>query len=385
MSYILEIWEQPSHIPYPQSADAVAEQVMQMQDVKTEQNPKFILLADMLVKQLPDLHRLMLAGDESSAWTDSPLDGYCDDAVYNLGIDLTKIEEILPLLLTCTQQLKLSVSDPQTGEAWLGNGIYLEVGQAAKPVTIPVFTPPNKLDEIKIPNNKDVQKLFIEQITPFMKQHGFQLLKKEKTFVKYSDDGYFLLKVAQGSKEYNEGNIYLFASGVHWSIERLKALALQQPVPQGILDNSTYVIDSQVWLDFKNIPRAECPIFMGLVRGGYRVENYNVFPQIITHFQQQFESTLLHLFEQASNLPTLYYWFNKPYEERFITYIECGGGDCGFSLLFLAYLIKSADFLSIIERHSRFASVLKQAGRYDHANKIEMCIDYVEQHLIHQS
>lgn len=48
MSYTLEIWEQPNDIPYPQSANAVVAQVLQMQDVKTEQNPKFISLANML-------------------------------------------------------------------------------------------------------------------------------------------------------------------------------------------------------------------------------------------------------------------------------------------------------------------------------------------------
>lgn len=374
MSYILEIWEQPIDISYPQSADAVAAQVLQMQDVKTEQNPKFISLANMLVKQLPDGHHLKQSGDESdsSAWTDSPLDGYCDDAVYNLGIDLTRIEEILPLLLTCTQQLKLSVSDPQTGEAWLGNGIYLEVGQAAKPVAIPVFTPQNKPDEIKIPNNKDVQKLFIEQITPFMQQHGFQLLKKEKAFVKHSDDGYLLLEVAQGSKEYNEGNIYLFASGVHWSIERLKALALQQPAPQGILENSTYVIDSQVWLDFKNIPWAECSVFMGLARGGYRVENYNIFPQIIAHFQDQFVNKLLPLYEQGQDLKKLYEWFSRPYGERIIGFLISGNAFYSQNLLFLAFILKVSELQDVIERHKKYAIEKTRT-------EILQCIDYIQQ------
>lgn len=377
MSYLLEIWEQPSHIAYPQSADAVAAQVLQMQDVKTEQNPKFISLANMLVKQLPDLHHLMLAGDESegSVWTDSPLDGCCDDVVYNLGIDLTRIEEILPLLLTCTQQLKLSVSDPQTGEAWLGNGIYLEVGQAAKPVTIPVFAPKNKPDEIKIPNNKEVQKLFIEQITPFMQQHGFQLLKKEKAFVKHHEDGYLLLKVMQGANRYNEGNVYLFASGVHWPIERLKASALQQQIPQGILPNSTYVINSETWLGFKDVSRVECPVFMGLDRRGYCVENYNVLPKIIAHFQAQFENELLPLYKQGQDLKKLYEWFNRPYNERTIGFLSTGNIFYNERLLMLAYLLKVPELQDVIERHKKYA--------VEHLhNELIQCVEYIQRHPI---
>lgn len=70
-------------------------------------------------------------------------------------------------------------------------------------------------------------------------------------------------KLLKAQKSIMREILIYFASGVHWSIERLKALALQQPVHQGILLNSTYIIDSQVWLGFKNLPGDECPIFMG--------------------------------------------------------------------------------------------------------------------------
>lgn len=99
------------------------------------QEPRFLELARRLTARYPCISSPESDDlDESElAWSDGPLDGRADTAVYGLGLTRDRLDEVLPFVLDQARVLGLSVYDDQAGQAHLANGLLLDVHAGEQP------------------------------------------------------------------------------------------------------------------------------------------------------------------------------------------------------------------------------------------------------------
>lgn len=67
--------------------------------------------------------------EDEAAWTDGPLDGVTDEAVYGIGINTDRLDDVRPFVIETALALGLSVEDEQAGEYFFANGVVLSIEQ----------------------------------------------------------------------------------------------------------------------------------------------------------------------------------------------------------------------------------------------------------------
>jgi hypothetical protein len=193
MSYTLQIWESP----IPASAQEAEQICDQLSDENSEQNLKFITLAQLLTRRYPCI--TLLTGDEdegyeNGVWSEGPLDGVCYQPIYGLGIAISHVAEVMPFVCKTANALGLTVYDQQTGDTYLPSGACLAIPDEA------IIRPPQrKSDESeRITSNEQATRIAQEHISELMKKHGFKWVKKENRFFKYENGFHHTLKVLGG-------------------------------------------------------------------------------------------------------------------------------------------------------------------------------------------
>jgi len=136
MSYVLQIWEQPLGAAYPRNLEEALAWVSHLHDQSPGQNPKFIEFARRLTERYIDLGAPE-ADDmdpDQLAWTDGPMDGITNRAVYNIGIATGDLfEEVHPFVVDTARSLGLNVGDDQAGEFHYANGVVQAVKERFHP------------------------------------------------------------------------------------------------------------------------------------------------------------------------------------------------------------------------------------------------------------
>jgi hypothetical protein len=139
MSYVLQVWQQPDVLPLPGDLDSAARLVDALQARAPDSPSRFIDLATRLRQRYP-----CICSPEADrlprhlrAWTDGPLDGDADCAVYGLGLNTEMLGDVLPFVVRTALSLGLNVADEQAGRYYLSNQQVLSAGAAA-PVNAPV-------------------------------------------------------------------------------------------------------------------------------------------------------------------------------------------------------------------------------------------------------
>ena len=131
MSYVIHFWEQPAGRYWPRDVQAAVQWVDLLQEVRPGQNPRFIELARRLTARYPCITspRARAMEVDALAWTDGPLDGVTDDAVYGIGLNSSMLEEVRPFVLDTARALELNVADEQAGEYHYANGFVTSVAR----------------------------------------------------------------------------------------------------------------------------------------------------------------------------------------------------------------------------------------------------------------
>jgi len=131
MSYVVQVWEHPVSWIYPTNIATTLAMLDTLRSRRPGPNPLFVELAQRLTARhpcitSPETDEL----DESElAWSDGPLDGRTDAAVYAIGLNSARLDEVLPFVRQTARELGLSVFDDQAGHAWLANGAEQAVGR----------------------------------------------------------------------------------------------------------------------------------------------------------------------------------------------------------------------------------------------------------------
>ena len=129
MSFVLQIWELPQGREWPKTIKEATTLVSELHGGGKGQNPKFIELARRLTARFPCITTPEAdALDEGeAAWTEGPLDGITDEAIYGLGVNIDRLDDVRPFVIETALALGLSVEDEQAGEYFLANGQVLSI------------------------------------------------------------------------------------------------------------------------------------------------------------------------------------------------------------------------------------------------------------------
>jgi hypothetical protein len=187
MSYALHIWEKPADMPWPRSHREAAELLRALHDAKRAQNPKFLVLAQNLTKRYPCITSSSAEEipEDELAWSDGPLDGRTDSAVYSVGVRSARWEEVRAFLVEQARALGLNVTDDAAEEVFLANGVRL--GLAGRDGA------PSKPTYDDVPRARDLSPMVFERLMPLMQKHDFKPQKGQREFKRSFPGGWHFL------------------------------------------------------------------------------------------------------------------------------------------------------------------------------------------------
>lgn len=191
MSYVLQCWSPPVAWRHPGSLPEVLAMLEQL-DRQRGQEPRFLDFARRLTARYPCISTPESDDlDESElAWSDGPLDGRCDTAVYGIGLTSSRLDEVLPFVLDQARQLGLSVYDDQAGQAHLANGLVLDVEAGEQPR---IFRTPRG-QEAALPDKDTLLDRVETTLGPRLERLGFAIRRRNPR--QRSDYGYAELEWA---------------------------------------------------------------------------------------------------------------------------------------------------------------------------------------------
>lgn len=172
MSYILHIWEYPLPDRIAQ-ADQIQTQLSAQQST---QNPKFIELARRLTQRFPCITTLD-DEDPDAVWSDGPLNGKTERAVYSIGIQTGFVNVVVPFVVSTASALGLTVYDMQAGEAHLPNNVVLTL-----PGRTAIVYPEPASDEII--STHQIEVLVDEGIKEVLINAGFKFVKSKRHYAR---------------------------------------------------------------------------------------------------------------------------------------------------------------------------------------------------------
>ncbi|WP_211465956.1 tetratricopeptide repeat protein, partial [Collimonas silvisoli] len=127
MSYVLQIWDQPTEIALPTNVEEALSLVDKLLNSTAPQNPIYLSFAQRLTARYP-----CICSPETKAlpkkewvWGDGPLDGVTTDGAYGISIKSALVNKVKPFVLIEAAALGLNVLDEQSGEVHLSNGTTL--------------------------------------------------------------------------------------------------------------------------------------------------------------------------------------------------------------------------------------------------------------------
>lgn len=131
MSYILHAWEQPGGSKAPSTPTEAAAFIRIASRINPGLNPRFIAFAQALTAVYPDLDHLD-DGDEENigVWTDSPVNGQTENAIYTLGVLSNRLDsDLLWHVVHAASDHGLHLFDPQYPALFLPDLTYIDGGE----------------------------------------------------------------------------------------------------------------------------------------------------------------------------------------------------------------------------------------------------------------
>lgn len=175
MSYALQIWEKPAESHWPKDVDEADKLVHALSAARRGQNPKFIAFAQRLTSRYPCITspEAEKLPESEWAWSEGPLNGKTDKAVYGVGLSLERLSEVRPFVVEQARSLGLNVLDSQAGEVFLADGTVLRAGATA---------PASAEATDDVPTRRAVEQLVFDRLAPVLSAYGFKAKVKDRSF-----------------------------------------------------------------------------------------------------------------------------------------------------------------------------------------------------------
>jgi hypothetical protein len=121
MTQALHFWS----LPVPRTASEADAIFNRLSGETRKQNAIFRRLAARLTARYPCITKLAV-DDESAVWSDGPLDGVTDGAVYGIGIRTEHLTDVVPFVVETATSIGLVVHDALQGSTWLPGGVVID-------------------------------------------------------------------------------------------------------------------------------------------------------------------------------------------------------------------------------------------------------------------
>lgn len=358
MSYVIQVWDTPANHPAPATLEAASRQLDQLQQ-QTAQHKKFRLLALRLTLRYPCIcsPRAEEIPESEWAWSDGPLDGKTDAAVFALGVNPEMLDAVLPFVVGQARLFGLNVMDAQEGVVYLANGHRLTVA------TLPTSTPKKNYDDV--PTRAALEKIVFERLTPFLAEHGFKARKSDRSFKAVFPNGWHVLYI--GSTDMWPLNVP-FCLNVESRFHEVTNLVSSIAWPDKPLDqvklSFTTSAGQPKWMD-------EIGPFQGTDKG-YVVRSYSEIDGVIEHLLGKLQTRLLPILEQYKTISGLDQILNPDPVTDSVFFTSFSSGS---KHIVTAYLAKNPRLEALCkEFFAQIAHLPKDLNRVVPTLK---CIDYV--------
>lgn len=352
MSYTLQVWEQPLDSVFPKNSRETSEFVRKISLSKGEQNIKFKKLAEILVNSFPD-YLMMLEEDEDAsveecAWTNVPLDGKTEYLVFNIGINIDMVDEVLYLVVKEAVKLGLSVFDFQSGDTWLSNGEKFS------------------MEEIEEPSEKEeLYKLVYNKMKKFFIINGYEPCKEDTSFLfRDSQSSNRIYIIPHDSKR---DSFMIYVLGIEKTIlinkkyifDILKIQYEEMPI---------YKIVQSMWLKDKSC-------FLKQYGAYYQLEDYNKIDELIINLSENIEKKLFPILKECFNAEGIDKYLNH-FNKLGVSPLK-GSSGRGIEELIAAYSAKNPELKELCDKYEKI-----YIGKTDESSQIVLeCISYLKNRL----
>jgi hypothetical protein len=129
MAYLLQVWEQPSDLPLPESEAEIWRMLEQLRERSPGVNPKYTQLADELMTIYPEVDD---PDDESDVWLEGRADGNGTALIWNLALSTAgPLDEAQAVIASRAVRAGLNLADQQAADLYLADGrIYSRRAEA---------------------------------------------------------------------------------------------------------------------------------------------------------------------------------------------------------------------------------------------------------------
>lgn len=360
MSYVLHLWSQPAGRPLPAGVEEADRLLSELREAGGKQIQTFLVLAMRLTRRYPCIcSPTGEALPESEwAWSDGPLNGRTAGAVYSIGLNIGRLDEVRPFVLEQARALNLQVMDEQAGEVYLADGRTLRV-------PAPVAESPQKNYD-DVPTQREMDRIVLERLTPFLAQYGFKACKSDLSFKQTFSGGWHVIEISSIDMwpTYATFNLHV-RSRFHAVTDLVAAVATPERPPEQVKHDWTTFVNQLRWMDDID------PAIQDSSKS-YVVRSYSDIDVVIEHIFRKLQSCLLDVLEQYKTLQGLDQLLNTMplTDSLFFTSF-----DNGASQVITAYLARNPNLAQICKEFE--ANSVEGKGMVHLVARTRRCIDFV--------
>lgn len=370
MSYVLRLWQQPADEPLPESVAAASDLLDRLLNNSPSQNPCFITLAQRLTARHPALGDVLAQGlpASSCAWSDGPLDGKTESAVYAIGLNRSRLEKVRPFVLEQAKALGLQVMDEQAGEVYLSSGQVLSLPQAHRD-WMDKYLAEYDAQCAEVPNQHEMQQILFERLTPFLAQHGYRLNKRERSFKCRFPDGFLQIQLYVSDLGRHGCYFELMLHSSLYPFIDLMAAILQpeRPLEESRIGMALRLKQDQ-WMDDAG----------GFIEDNatkqYKITSYSQIDAVIEHVLMKLETRLLPILAQSRTIQGLDALLNPDPVTQSVFFVH---HNYGARHIISAYLARNPRLAALCDEFQAKMVVWDQSWARDSTLR---CIDYVKSH-----
>ena len=370
MSYVLQIWEQAEGCPAPASVEAADQLLSLLHDTSSSQNPKFVQLAQRLTARFPCIcsPEAEKLPESKWAWSDGPLDGEAESAVFGLGLNSDMLDKVRPFVVQQAKSLGLNVMDEQAGEVFLADGKVLRQSGSSASSTAP------ERSGNDLPKRAALVQIIFERLTPFLAQHGFKARKSDRSFKCTFPNGWHVLDIGSTDLWPMEVKLCLnVESRFHEVTNLVNAIDWPDRPPDQVKLAFTTARGQPRWMDGEIRP------FQDSDRG-YVVRSSSEIDAVIEHLEMKLQTRLLPILAKYKTLAGLDEVLNpNPVTDS----IFFGSFDDGAKHIITAYLARNPNLEQLCQEF------LDQTARWPSDGSVidatRKCIEYVRNQPQHNA
>ena len=349
MSYVVNIFRAADGPPWPDSFAEALELTEQLFDERAGASWRFRRFVSRLTRRYPDITspEAQDMPEEELAWTDGPLDGNTNEAVYNLGLGLDRLQEVRSFVIKAARDSGLGVRDDQAGEIYLSIKRAFSLRGLLQEATLPPREP-------GVPGHVGLLEIASDRLSPQFARHGFRrstmpdeidAFNATRFFRQDFPLGFHLLRLHTFGDEGRTNFELAIESQFAPVTSQLRRILSGGQAPGSLGNAATTWLQQDAWLpDPKGLLLDEY--------GQYVVTSFAAIGPALDHLERSFESRLAPVLHRYQSLEGFDALMNPTWSSIFFDRYH----ELNLVPLVSAALARNADLPRIIEEFEQFGA-----------------------------